>query len=235
MAELTRMDTQCLDLREACVGSSEHRWEWTQGRWSNPGAHPHFMRLMLWGKHLNIKMKQDKPPHYLVCLFLSQPVSFLFLSLALLCPPISLYPLLSSASSPGFISCSAVFAFSFTFPASCGCAEIVNDLKCLPRVTAPEREGEGGLKIARVYLAVGSVFPQGSSCIINAESFLALHSIDQESKVWDFLDGRRTWTFSECTVPCVPESVSWPGKKRSVQLCTHRPSIMLRSSTIEAS
>ena len=41
-----------------------------------------------------------------------------------------------------------------------------------PRVTAPERGGEGrGQEIACVYLAVGSVFPQGSSCIINAESF----------------------------------------------------------------
>ena len=34
------------------------------------------------------------------------------------------------------------------------------------------RGGEGrGQEIACVYLAVGSVFPQGSSCIINAESF----------------------------------------------------------------
>lgn len=50
--------------------------------------------------------------------------------------------------------------------------KLMTVISASPRVTAPERGGEGrGQEIARVYLAVGSVCPQGSSCIINAESF----------------------------------------------------------------
>lgn len=88
-------------------------------------------------------------------------------------------------------------------------------LSASPRVTAPERGEEGrGQEIARVYLAVGSVFPQGSSSIINAESFPDPFTIQiRECKVRDLLDGWRIWTFSECTVSCVPESVSWPDER----------------------
>ena len=78
---------------------------------------------------------------FLLCPSLSPSSFFPWLSFAL----ISLLSpsLLFSASSPGFISYSLIFAFSFTFPASCGCAEIDDSLKCLPQGHC-SREGRGG-------------------------------------------------------------------------------------------
>lgn len=57
----------------------------------------------------------------------------------------------------------------FTYPAVCGCTEIEDSLKCLPHC---QHSGEGrDWETVQVHLAVGSVLPQGSSCVINAESF----------------------------------------------------------------
>ena len=151
VAELTRMDTfKCLDFRGACVGSSEGPVRiGTQCLWLSPQGHPtHFSQggECSGGRCLNHEeeMKQDKPPHYWsvsFCPSLSPSSFFPLLSFAL----VSLLSpsLFFSASSPGFISCSLIFAFSFTFPASCGCAEIDDRLKCLPQGHC-SREGRGG-------------------------------------------------------------------------------------------
>lgn len=151
VAELTRMDTfKCLDFRGACVGSSEGPARiGTQCPWLSPQGHPtHFSQggECSGGRRLNHKeeMKQDKPPHYWsvsFCPSLSPSSFFPLLSFALVS---LLFPsLFFSASSPGFISCSLIFAFSFTFPASCGCAEIDDRLKGLPQGHC-SGEGRGG-------------------------------------------------------------------------------------------
>lgn len=57
----------------------------------------------------------------------------------------------------------------FMYPAVCGCTEIEGSLKCLPHC---HHSGEGRDQgTVCVHLAIGSILPQGSSCIINAESF----------------------------------------------------------------
>lgn len=214
IAQPTGVDTfKCLGFREAW------RTHWGSSEDQNPEPlahsrrHPtHFSQEeeCSGGKCFCIKERKwsrGRTTSLLPCLFLSQAVSFYSLSFAL----ISLLSpsLFSSASSPGFISCSLIFLFLFTFPALCGCAGIEASLKCLPQGHC-SGEGGRGRGTACVYLAVGSILPQGSSYIMNAESFPALHNTGQGVKLWDFLDGWRAWTFSECTVPCVPGFVSWP-------------------------
>lgn len=180
IAELTRMDTfKCLG-RETCVGSSEGPVRTgTQCPLLSPQCHPtHFSQEgeCSGGKCLNIKKRKcNRTNHLITGLSLSVPACLLPLSFpGSPLPSFLFYPLLSFSLPLPLVSSPALWSLPSHSHSLLHVAvlKLMTVISASPRVTAPERGGEGrGQEIARVYLAVGSVCPQGSSCIINAESF----------------------------------------------------------------
>lgn len=142
---------KCLNFREACVGSREDQ---TPEPPAHPPAPSHplqsgrctLQRGMF--KYQGEEMKQDELPHHRpVCLFCPSLPPSCFSSLS------RSFALLSLLSPSQFFSASPwlyLFPFDrllplFTFLAVCGCAEIEDSLKCLPRSLL--RRGEGGNRV----------------------------------------------------------------------------------------